>query len=850
MRARNLLAFLLLSIPLLPACAASPVSAPIARDGTALLGITVAADASGAIRQSAMTLAEYLGRITGAEFSVVTGGGSSGIAVGLPAHFPELRLEGAWLDPGMFERERYLLRSHAQGLYVVGATELAVEHAVWDLLRRLGYRQFFPGKAWEVVPEIRDLAVPVDAEESPDFHTRRIWYGFGAWDYAEEPYRQWCSRNRTVSPLNLNTGHAYGNIVASRRADFEKHPEYFALIDGQRQSAAKNPKFCISNPGLRKLVVEYANQYFQKNPSAESVSMDPSDGGGWCQCEACARMGSTSHRVLTLANQVAESVAPRGKLVGLYAYNFHSPPPQIRVHPQVVVSVATAFIKGGFTLDEILSGWSAQGATVGIREYYSVNTWDRDLPGRARGSKLEYLARTIPDFHSRGARFLSAESSDNWGPNGLGYYLASRMLWDIDEAKRIPELVDDFLHRAFGPAQKPMAEFYEQLDGSQPHLVFDDQLGRMYRALAAARGLADRPEIHARLDELILYTRYADLFDRYSEAQGPARQAAFESLIRHAYRMRSTMMVHSKALYRDLASRDKRVSIPAEAKWDVPEGRNPWKSSSPFSPEELRQYLEEGIATRLLVQLDVEPIGFTDDLVPAKPLNLAPVAAGKVTAGRGKQSFYVWIEDPRQPLELTITGGLIAHYRDRGNVRVELWELAGPGEAATRETKVAQDASVSPDGAEHRVRLAARRGSLHKLTVSDGHDMTRVSWMPGTRVTLRSSIDDPVNQKGRWTLYFYVPRDTKVIGLFGGGSGEILDPDGGTAFAMEGRKPGYYTFPVPQGQAGKLWKIRRASGAIRLLTVPPYLARSPEELLLPREVVVAGPGSLGSGGKP
>ncbi len=29
---------------------------------------------------------------------------------------------------------------------------------------------------------------------------------------------------------------------------------------------------------------------------------------------------------------------------------------------------------------------------------------------------------------------MSAESSDNWGPNGLGYYPAARMLWDVDEA--------------------------------------------------------------------------------------------------------------------------------------------------------------------------------------------------------------------------------------------------------------------------------------------------------------------------------------------------------------------------------------------------------------------------------
>ena len=190
---------------------------------------------------------------------------------------------------------------------------------------------------------------------------------------------------------------------------------------------------------------------------------------------------------------------------------------------------------------------------------------------------------------------------------------------------------------------------------------------------------------------------------------------------------------------------------------------------------------------------------------------------------------------------MKITGGLIAHYRDRGNVRMDLWKVGGESETGERETKVAHDASVPPDGAEHTVRLAARQRGLHKIVVADGNDMTRVAWAPGTPITLRSSLDEPLNLSGRWTLYFYVPPGTKVIGLFGGGAGQVLDPDGKSAFVPgPDRKLGYYSVPVPPGQDGKLWKIQQASGAVRLLTVPPYLARSADELLLPQETVGAG----------
>ena len=88
-----------------------------------------------------------------------------------------------------------------------------------------------------------------------------------------------------------------------------------------------------------------------------------------------------------------------------------------------------------------------------------------------------------------------------------------------------------------------------------------------------------------------------------------------------------------------------------------------------------------------------------------------------------------------------------------------------------------------------------------------------------------------------WQLYFYVPRGTKVLGLFGGGHGEVRDSAGRPIFWLNGREPNYYSVPVPDGEDGRLWSFRYARGSMRLLTVPPYLARSPAELLLPAEVV-------------
>lgn len=806
------------------------VESRLAAAGQPLHAVVVAESATERTRAAAVKLAAYLSRISDAKFEIVTGDGQRGIAVGTTADFPALDV-GEIRDVGdPLNREDYLLRSHEHGIYLLGATELAVEHAVWDLLGRLGYRQFFPGETWEVIPHERELSIAVNSHEHPSYYSRRIWYGYGPWNYAVQPYAEWCAKNRATSGIELKTGHAYDAIIGRHKAEFAAHPEYLGLVGGARKSS----KFCISNAALRKLVIDDALEQFAHAPGLQSVSLDPSDGLGWCECDACQALGSISDRALTLANEVATAInadPPQNdgtptRCVGMYAYSAHSPPPSIRVHPAVVVSVATSFIRGGYSADELLAGWQQQGATLGVREYYSVHTWDRDLPGKARGADVTYLATTIPHFHELGARFLSAEASDNWGPNGLGYYLAARLMWNVDEAYRFNDLAEDFLEKAFGPAQVTMRQFYHLLDASGRPLLSDDLIGRMYGLLATARAQADDPRIQRRLDELVLYTRYVELWSDYSNASGAERQAAFETLVRHAYRMRATMMVHAKALYRDVAARDKSVTIPAAAAWGIPEGKNPWKSSEPFSCEQLDKFTAEGIANRPLREF--QTVDFSQRLVPASLLDLPHVVDGDLGLySRGKRTLWTWSDEPSVELPLRVKGGII--YQDRGDVRLTL----SPDYGAPIDTK---PTTVPPDKDSHAAVLKFPGAGLHRVEVEDGGAGTHIAWPEGWPLAVCSSRDEPAEFHGRWSLFFYVPKGTKVVGGYSSGVGQLLDADGQTVHEFAGR-PGYFRVDVPVEQDGRLWKFDRCSGQRLLMTVPPYLARNERELMLPIEVV-------------
>ena len=303
-------------------------------------------------------------------------------------------------------------------MWLLGASDLAVTHAVWDLLYRLGYRQFFPGRVWEVIPVQQRLSIKVDASESPAFCSRRIWYNWGTLDYNAQPYADWCAKNRHAQGFRLNSGHSYEGIIGANKAEFDKHPEYYSLVDGRRRTGG-DAKFCISNPGLRRLVVDWAVRSVKANPEVDSISLDPSDGDNWCQCEACARMGSISDRALTLANDVARAINQLGvgdKYVGMYAYNRHCPPPTIAVDPHVIISSTTAFITGGFTQEQIIDGWKAKGATIGIYDYYSVVDWDWNLPGRARPRVRQPSPRASATSTTRAHGSTTASPATAGGP--------------------------------------------------------------------------------------------------------------------------------------------------------------------------------------------------------------------------------------------------------------------------------------------------------------------------------------------------------------------------------------------------------------------------------------------------
>lgn len=809
--------------------AQNAVTVTLAQKQKAAFPVAIAKSASTDTLTHARTLAAYLQKISGAVFEVKRLPGTipvnaAGISLGTPQDYAQP--EAALISTDPTKRENYRLRSHANGLTLMGATETALSHAVWDTLYRLGFRQFFPGKRWEIVPHTESLQIAVDTLEEPDYISRRIWYAYAKFTPNASELGEWNVRNR-MGGVQLNTGHVYNTIIERNKAAFEAHPEYLALVKGKRE-LKHDAKFCVANPGLHQLVIDDALRQFEADPKLSMVSVEPSDGYGWCECAQCTKIGNISNRAITLANAVAEAVNHKfpGKFVGLYAYNEHSPPPTVRVHPQVVVSIATSFIKGGFTIDQLIEGWSQQADILGIREYSSVYGWDFNLPGQSRSNNYTYLKTQLPFFNARHARFFTSESTDSWGTNGVGFYLTSRILWDTNEANHIDALINDFVTRSFGQAREPMRKWIGLMElKDHKTLVTPSLIGQMYRYLDEAYRLNTDPAVEARLNDLALYTRYVELYNQYLRAKGAPRQTAYEQMARFSYRTRKHGITQVAPIWKSIPRRDTSIKHPEAYALEVAEKDNPWKSSEPYSLEAIQTFIREGIANNALMTF--EPIAFSDSLVRATSLNLTGTLPGQFEKNVGETHFLTWID--KTPATITLQS---QNFSERSSRIYYLYSLA---DVKSELTARALDRAIP--GPNKRVRKMTLKTSIPGAQrIKATGATTATSWDKGIPMVIESSVTNPAKFEGEWSLYFYVPQGTKVVGGYGDGMATLTDGAGNFMGQIEVVND-YWNVPVPAGKDGQLWKFTQAKGSFQLMTVPPYLARSAAEMLVPEEVL-------------
>ncbi len=820
--------------------AASNAAGPVllADNNTSRLRIVVSPAASETTRAAAAELASILSSISGASFTVETGPLKRGIFVGTAAEFPlpafaeELALRGT--HDGL---DAFVILTRDDSLYLVGATATGASHAVYRFLDHLGCRWFFPAPEWEILPKHSHLVVDFEETGRPAMLARRISPGYGYFDRREgrcaSDIENWRRRNLMAQSLHVQNGHAWQTIIIENQPLFDAHPEYLALVKGER----RKPQLCVSNPAVRRLAVDWALTRLERQPDLDMISMETSDGLNHCECENCLAMGGVPDRAFGLANEVARAVARKfpGKLVGMLAYSDHSEPPSFALEPNVSVQIAAGFTYGRSTFDELLELWPEKTAHLGIYEYYSVWPWDFDMLPGGRANDIDDLAGRIRAYARAGATSMNCEAGNNWGLHGRGYYVASRLMWDPDTD--VAALLADFYEKAFGPAAAPMRRHYERFDRGNNPLMSEHLLALGFGDLAEARDLAaDAPAVLARLDHLAQYFHYVRLrweLDHLPR-DDPRRKDLTLASLTWVYRTRYSYMNHWEAFNQGWSK--EAAGEFGEPSWSSrnKEASHPWAVDDPVTAPETEAIFRADLTA--FRSEDITEVEFSSDLVPLDPPG--PSATAKPAAPRPlHQRFqrpmrYAIYSREGEALSFTIETGIIPAYRNRA---YGSWTVTRPGGELVAGGRLPQD------GAVHPLTVTVPSAGHYWLDYEDNGAGWAMGAAPDSLISLSLERGRKIIPLGpfRDPAFFFVPAATTRLHFFyegGGSKPRLFSPDGELIREVEPNGK-FVTVDVPPGAAGRAWRFENfAPRLFWLANAPNYLATSPETLHVPREL--------------
>jgi len=403
-------------------------------------------------------------------------------------------------DERTMGRDGFALRSVSNGLVVLGRNELGTLFGVYELLERyFDIRWFMPGDVGEYVPRQETLRMgQVNLVYKPSFRVR--WVGNGEWPLRQRMNAYVTAGNRSVGINWKWHFHTFIKLMPPQEY-YAEHPDYFAMVNGKRtvtDSKSHGNQLCTSNADVIREIAKNLIAVLDAEPGIEIITLSPNDGGGFCECDDCTALDEPgrdwfakySRRLAIFNNEVARLVKQKHPdvLIKVGAYAMYARPPldeDYRPESNLFFQLCHLYFchnhplgsgackagetyqpKGQFQPNQefckILDQWLDLSPHLFVYEYYSIGGMARaNLPW-----PLVHTMRTdIPYYRDRGVEgFYTQLSGDLWHRLGLNYYVAAKLCWSAD--LDVDVLLDDYFQKFYGPAAKPMADYFMAMEQS------------------------------------------------------------------------------------------------------------------------------------------------------------------------------------------------------------------------------------------------------------------------------------------------------------------------------------------------------------------------------------------------
>ncbi len=322
-------------------------------------------------------------------------------------------------------------------------------------------RWFAPGQ-WGHEP-----GRPVPRVNSGAYLTRHIG-GLSSPDVAA-----WARHNRLTAPLNFS--HHLSEVIPASL--FGTHPEYFPLVNGQRERPPAN--IVNWNPDLGRADVaahaaRVAREAFVADPGLTSFALGVNDGLNFGESpETLAAIHPLrwfrgrpdfSDLVFGFMNRAAEDLARThpDKYLGALAYYWAENAPRFPVHPQVVPFLTADRSQGydpAFLREEaaVQRRWAEAGPRrLGLYDYlFGVGFMVPRIHPHLIAENLRQ-ARTL------GFTDYYCEATPNWGIDGPMTWLVAQLLAEPNQ--NVDALLDEYYRRYFQESAVPLRHFFERCE--------------------------------------------------------------------------------------------------------------------------------------------------------------------------------------------------------------------------------------------------------------------------------------------------------------------------------------------------------------------------------------------------
>ena len=525
----NKTAIAFIAVPLVAPLAALHAADFVLADksqGIAPAPIVVFKDAPPRTRDAAVTLAEYIGKISGQNPEVLDGEPKPlperAIWVGVQ---PVVKTLLPKIDFEFQHPEETLITASEKHLIIAGRDrwdpahteakgrlamktgmqqEYGTANAVYTFLQdQLGVRWLWPGEE-DVVPRERIAIVPCEVRYHPQIRARGgMLQKLSLGDSKEDAGELWARFQRVqLDSLELLGGHGFGHWWDKYG---KEHPEYFAAApDGSRRPIAFNPrntKLCASNPAVWRQWLAEVEEQLREIPLQRVFSVSPNDGytTAHCVCANCLAWdhpdgekvvwgfgGGLKHEGVsqsdrdvrfanTLARMLKERFPDRDLFVQLHAYGLaRNAPLGIAPDDNVIISSVANFHMR-----------SPEARKVPMQQHAAWAKKTKHLMWRPNLGSQAGLSWGMPDVAMTQAgedfRFVADKHCIglffdlfwfHWSTQGPHYYALAHLAWNPRADVRA--VMDDYYQRAYGPAAAELKAYWELLERTRMEFVAEE----------------------------------------------------------------------------------------------------------------------------------------------------------------------------------------------------------------------------------------------------------------------------------------------------------------------------------------------------------------------------------------